>query len=107
MRKLLYVAALFALTSASAAQDDTDRRLCETFSANQIRPGWSSSECIDVLRRAERGDAEAQWVIGVWHRTGPLARRNVARALFWFRQAAVQGHAGARFDLGQIYQDGD
>ena len=66
-----------------------------------------------LLERAEQGDAESQYSMGVhYHNRGlleawtegitPLA----AEAAEWFRKAAKQGHAKAQFSLGQAYSGG-
>lgn len=60
-----------------------------------------------ILDAAEDGDAEAQYAAGMFLATGrqgiepdPSASRR------WFEAAAAEGHAGAQFRLGDIYQHG-
>ena len=52
---------------------------------------------------AERGDANAQYNVGVMYGQGDGVERNDPEALKWFRKAAQQGHVGAQMNLGIIY----
>ena len=57
---------------------------------------------------AERGDANAQYNVGVMYGQGVGVERNDSEAVKWFRKAALQGHAGAQMNLGIIFsRDGD
>jgi TPR repeat protein len=55
---------------------------------------------------AERGDATAQFNLGVLyeHEASPLQDHRIA--LMWYRRAAAQGHASACFNLGQMLATG-
>lgn len=85
MNKLLAVISLsLGLISAASAQDP------------------------DLLRRAEAGDAEAQFELGRMYddyRRG--LERNESEAAKWFRLSAEQGFAEAQFELGMMYEYGD
>ncbi len=59
-----------------------------------------------VRASAERGDADAQYSLGVMYRDGYGAPQDAAEAGRWFRRAAVQGHASAQSDLGHLYDEG-
>lgn len=62
---------------------------------------------IDLLRsRAEAGDAEAQFNLGICYHRGKGVGQNLEEAVRWFRQAAEQGAAVAQFNLGVCYQNG-
>jgi len=52
---------------------------------------------------AERGDAKAQYNLGVIHANGKGVPKNYAEAVKWYRKAAEYGHAGAQFGLGSGY----
>ena len=52
---------------------------------------------------AERGDAKAQYNLGVIHANGKGVPKNYAKAVKWYRKAAEYGHAGAQFGLGSSY----
>ena len=56
---------------------------------------------------AERGDAEAQYRIGLMHEFGKGYPRDMQQALGWLRKAATQGHEAAQVELGVIYTGGD
>jgi TPR repeat protein len=59
-----------------------------------------------LRRRAEAGDAEAQYGLAEVYRRGfPLAQ-DPAKALALYRRSAGQGHAAAQFRLGELYEEG-
>jgi len=55
---------------------------------------------------AERGDAYAQFALGVIFANGQDVPRNYGTAAEWFRKAAEQGDGDAQFNLGILYADG-
>jgi hypothetical protein len=57
-------------------------------------------------RKAERGDAEAQYSLGVSYREGKGVPRDYAQAATWWRTSAAQGHARAQSALGFMYANG-
>ena len=60
---------------------------------------------IDEARlRAEAGDAEAQYTIGLTYDMG--VPQDNAEAVRWYRLAASQGYAAAQFTLGLWYDHG-
>ena len=61
----------------------------------------------DALRvRAEQGDAEAQYNLGLIYRTGEGVPQDDAEAVHWYRLAADQGDSCAQFIIGQSYSRG-
>ena len=56
---------------------------------------------------AERGDAGAQYKLGVMHYYGEGVPQNFAEAVVWFRRAAEQDDAEAIFKLGVMYDRGE
>ncbi|MBM3524667.1 MAG: hypothetical protein FJX57_17110, partial [Alphaproteobacteria bacterium] len=60
----------------------------------------------ELAQAAERGDPDAQYLLGVSDALRPADRRDPASALDWLARAAVQDHARAQFALGQAYADG-
>jgi len=52
---------------------------------------------------AERGDAAAQYHLGVMHAKGLGVRKNNYKAASWYNKAAKNGHAEAQYNLGQMY----
>jgi TPR repeat protein len=61
----------------------------------------------DILARAERGDAEAQFHLGASFYYGVMASTDFSEAVRWFRQAAAQNHPRALYELGLMHIRGD
>ena len=67
----------------------------------------------ELKRRAERGEAEAQWEVGSWYEDGvtlpdgsALVRRNSRAAVRWYRRGAEAGSASAQLNLGNCLSTG-
>ena len=56
---------------------------------------------------AERGDAEAQYRVGLMYEFGKGYPQDKPQAVAWFKKAAAQNHAAAQTELGIIYATGD
>ena len=76
-------------------------------------PAWErnwredDAETVNSSRKAaERGDAEAQFNLGVMYATGAGVPEDDAEAVKWFRKAAEQGDAIAQCNLGNMYAEG-
>ena len=59
-----------------------------------------------TLRRAEEGDAQAQFRLGAAYETGAELPRDPAQAARWYRLSAEQGCAPAQLNLGLLYFEG-
>lgn len=59
-----------------------------------------------LLCAAQKGHAEAQYLIGVSYRDGSRGFVNLNDALFWFRKAVEGGYAEATYDLANCYESG-
>jgi TPR repeat protein/WD40 repeat protein len=87
------------------------------------RTGLTSSkkdkEVTEVIRKAEQGDAEAQYELGRMYYIGPLNYKEREsedyreheedyrkEAIKWWTNAAEQGHVKAQCNLGAIYYQG-
>ncbi|MGA2334832.1 MAG: GAF domain-containing protein [Terriglobales bacterium] len=55
---------------------------------------------------ADRGDADAQWQMGVRYHNGEGVPRDDVQAMQWFLRAAEQGHVIAQATLGAYYWAG-
>ena len=55
---------------------------------------------------AERGDAQAQNLVGLMHANGQGVARDDGRAVYWFRQAARQNHIKAGRNLAYMLANG-
>ncbi len=58
-------------------------------------------------KRAERGDADAQYHLGLMHENGQDVMEDDAQTAEWYRKAAEQGDADAQFNLGVMYNNGE
>ena len=62
---------------------------------------------IAALRvRANAGDADAQWHLGVMYARGEGVPQHYGQSVAWHRKAADQGHASAQASLGYAYSHG-
>jgi len=65
------------------------------------------STALRVWRQlADRGDADAQYNLGVMFNNGDGVAQNYSEALKWHRKAADQGNGNAQFNLGLMYDRG-
>jgi len=55
---------------------------------------------------AEKGDAAAQYRLGMLYAEGKGVEQNDATAFMWMRRAAEQGNAEAQYDVGASYIGG-
>ena len=66
------------------------------------------SQAMEMLQRiAAKGDAEAQYLLGVFYLNGVAGPRNPAAAREWFEKAATQGNARAAFSLATLLASAD
>ncbi len=78
------------------------RRIEEKAAAPAAPPDSAARDHLaDVRRRAEAGDAEAQYALGVGYANERGERHDWETAIVWFRKAAEQGHAEAQYALGR------
>src|SRR5690554_5839693 len=56
---------------------------------------------------AKKGDANAQFNLGVMYANGEGVPKDASQAVTWYRKAAEQGHADAQFNLGFMYANGE
>ena len=56
---------------------------------------------------ALRGNAKAQFSLGLMHDDGLGVPQSASEAAQWYRKAAAQGHAAAQFNLGVATQRGE
>ena len=60
----------------------------------------------DLRRKADQGDAEAQYNLGILYYEGHGITQDYTTARQWWEQAAAQGNALAQYRLGVLYQKG-
>ena len=76
---------------------------------------WSLQELLNGLaskwyrlfsaERAERGDAGAQYNLGVRYDKGQGVPQDSKEAVKWYRLSAEQGNVDAQFNLGFMYNE--
>src|SRR5260370_14568979 len=60
----------------------------------------------ELRKRAEAGDAEAQYSLFLQYQEGKSPVEARAEAVGWLRKAAEAGHGTAQVSLGPLYRDG-
>ena len=60
-----------------------------------------------LIRKAESGDPDAQYLVGRLYRDGPVLIPDSVEAQYWFDQATWQGMVAAQYALGQLYLTDD
>ncbi len=66
----------------------------------------SAAEVKRDRRAAERGDASAQFKMGLRYDLGIGVPQNYAKSVKWIRKAAEQDYASAQYNLGSMYFSG-
>ena len=102
MSMLVLVSALCFATATALAQDYADIPATEnkTIVLDKMKMN-------DLHRRAEAGELEAQYVLGVAYRQGgSLLPQNEAQSVQWFRRAADQNFQRAQIALADAYMFG-
>lgn len=75
--------------------------------SDMLQIDYESNQPFDVLiEKAERGDASAQFQVGLMYLTGKGIARNDNSAFKWFKTAAEQGNCYAQSNLGYCYRYG-
>jgi len=67
----------------------------------------SATDLSELIKRAGKGEAEAQYNLSEMFRKGDGVPKNTADAAQWYRRAAEQGAGDAQSALGKIYRDGE
>jgi len=60
----------------------------------------------DTLKKAEQGDASAQYYLGLTYDLGQGVTQDYKQAAYWYTKAAEQGLADAQFSIGWMYTTG-
>lgn len=58
------------------------------------------------VERAESGNAEAQFAVGICYRDGTAVERDEKKAFEWLEKSAEQGHLKAQYNLASCYEYG-
>ena len=92
-RCVVLVAAVLLVSGGASAQAPTT--------------STETAEIAALRVKANAGDADAQYNLGVWYHFGKGVPQDDAQAVSWFRKAAEQGDAGAQYNLGIAYRLGE
>src|ERR1035438_8547727 len=103
MKFFLHTLSLF-LIAASLGCQSTGRPTAPSTARQTTSDGALFKE---NLRKAKKGDAEAQYCIGKDYANGRGATRDLVEAVKWYRKAAEQGNADAQNNLGACYYAGE
>ena len=101
-RAALIIALCVAVASGPAdAADSSFRKASKAY-----RRGDYATALAGFSALAERGNAEAQFRIGIMHDKGRGVPENDAEAIAWYRKAADRGHLEGQINLGVMYARG-
>ena len=98
--------ARFAACRAAVESGDTDTLGIKDAKSQSVPRDYREAMA-RYRRAAERGDADAQYNLGLLYRQGQGVPRDSGAAVAWFRRAVEQGHAGAQYRLGLSYSLGE
>ena len=73
---------------------------------NEIIENSSDAGLQFWLKKAEQGDADAQFNLGYLYESGRGVSQDYNEAAKWYRKAAEQGHEKAQYNLGVLYGEG-
>jgi TPR repeat protein len=68
--------------------------------------GIASAQDPSLLNDAKKGDASAQYKLGLAYERGEGAPIEYTKALKWYRLAADQGHAPSQVNIGLLHERG-
>ena len=103
MKKLLLGVCMLLSASLALAQMPREARQAVLRAMQQK----NYAQTVRLLRPwAERGDAQAQYGLGLMHYHGQGVTQDYIKAREWFEKAAAQGLAAAQYNLGLMYHAG-
>jgi hypothetical protein len=65
-----------------------------------------ASYIAELQKKAERGDAIAQYDLGTMYYSGNGVSPDATKAAYWYEKSAKQGHADAQLELAVMYEKG-
>lgn len=91
--RIIATAGIIMLPFSTSLAEDTDQALIDLVNGNYLR-------AIPALtKRAESGDAQAQYQLAYMYVTGSGTEVNPGKGMTWFKAAADQGHTDAALQL--------
>ena len=73
------------------------------FTRNDNNEKYEHETVSVCIKSAQAGDAESQYILGRAFHLGKGIKKDIEKALFWYRKAAEQGYVNAQHDLGLSY----
>ncbi len=98
-QKCLAIAVVLLYLRPGSAQSDP-------VSCASKRQTAESTKLLNLRRKAETGDASAQYILGNVYVNGSSVLRDYKEAARWYSAAAAQGSASAQFMLGYLFEHG-
>jgi len=98
---------LWAMEEAQQAALEQNRAETQQEISNTPHPDIPPPSFDDDLKQAERGEANAQYVLGRRYYFGDGVIQDTKKAVAWQTKAANQGHATAQYVLGLLYIAGE
>jgi len=100
---------LFQIVNTKTAKAKATDEAAAVSGQRAAEPSWAEQrlKSLPELRAlADRGDADAQWQMGVRYHNGEGVAQDDAQAMQWFLRAAEQGNVAAQSALGSYYWAG-
>ena len=72
--------------------------------SQSMQQKFSAADPSPHRHAAESGDPEAQYNLGLAYAGDVASDEKRKEAIYWLCSAGVQGHAGAQYELGRLYQ---
>ena len=102
--RLLLPGAIIALSCVSGSATAQTEFEIETYNSNLEQE--YKEELDNWMLRAYEGDREAQFKVGVLFTNDQFNPPDYEQAVYWYKQAARQGHVLAQYNLGHQYLQG-
>lgn len=100
LKQVLWVCAVFFVLAKPAMADSLS-------DANRVYDTGDYEKAAKLyIILAGKGNAEAQYNLGIMYRAGRGVPRDMKEAKKWYQLAAEQGHVLAQFNLGWMYASG-
>lgn len=101
------ITALFIVLSFIWIQSAINGSASTNDSPDQSSKNTTESSFNETLKKAEFGDAKAQFELGLMYAKGEGVAKDKQKAIEWCTRSAEQGNPDAQLNLGIIYANGD
>ncbi len=100
MRLKMWAVTLGLLTSVTLSQG------VEAFSIPQTEQATNASKLAYIQLRAEQGESDAQFLLGLMYFSGRVVEQDLEKGQFWVTKAAEQGNLKAAKTIADLAFDG-